>query len=522
VEIVLRRGNLATRAAGALALGIFEGEARLGGAAADVDRASGGAIRALLKTGDFAGRWLESVVLYPSRGKAKRVLLVGLGPRAAFDARRARQTAAVAARRARDLGARVLALVAHGAGGTLDPGAAGEAAAEGALLGHYRHTAYRADAGAPALVRVEILERDATRFASMREAVERGVRIGEGVCLARDLAATPGQDLTPENLADRAREVARASGARATVLGVPQMERLGMGAVLGVGRGSEHAPRFIVLERGAARAKERPIVVIGKGITFDTGGISLKPRENMHKMKYDMSGAAAVLGLFHALPALDLARPVIGLIPSAENMPGGRALKPGDVLRALDGTTIEVTNTDAEGRLVLADALGYARRFRPAAVVDLATLTGAVSIALGHLAAGLFSEDDALAGELLAAGEASGERLWRLPLWDGYAAEMRSDTADLVNSAAREGGAILGAVFLRHFARGMRWAHLDIASTAWAPSDRPLERRGPTGFGVRLLCEWLSREATARTAASSARPRGARARAAGRTRAARA
>jgi leucyl aminopeptidase len=234
-------------------------------------------------------------------------------------------------------------------------------------------------------------------------------------------------------------------------------------------------------------------VVIGKGVTFDTGGISLKPRENMHKMKYDMAGAAAVIGLFSALPSLDPPFRVVGLIPSAENMPGGRALKPGDVVRAMDGTTIEVTNTDAEGRLLLADALGYARRLAPGAVVDLATLTGAITLALGHLAAGLFTADDALAAELMAASEASGERLWRMPLWEDYGPEMRSDTADLVNSAAREGGACLAAIFLERFARGMPWAHLDIASTAWAPVERPHEPRGATGFGVRLLLEWLSR-----------------------------
>jgi leucyl aminopeptidase len=333
--------------------------------------------------------------------------------------------------------------------------------------------------------------------------VRRGARWAEGTCFARDLSNTPGQDLTPELLAGHARDVARQTGARVQVFGVPQMERLGMGALLAVGRGSVHPPRFIVLERAPAaaipkRGRVPTVVVVGKGITFDTGGISIKPRENMHKMKYDMSGAAAVLGLFSALPTLELPFRVVGLIASAENMPGGRALKPGDIVRALDGTTIEVTNTDAEGRLVLADALAYARRYEPDAVVDLATLTGAVSIALGNLAAGLFGNDEDLTAELAAAAGLSGERLWPLPTWDEYAADMKSDVADLVNSSGgREGGAILGAVFLKHFARGMRWAHLDIASTAWTGTDRPHEPRGPTGFGVRLLLEWLSRRAWA-------------------------
>ncbi|NOT33264.1 MAG: leucyl aminopeptidase, partial [Candidatus Eisenbacteria bacterium] len=330
--------------------------------------------------------------------------------------------------------------------------------------------------------------------ARQRRAVARGDAIASGTCLARDLANTPGDALPPDALARRARQVARDAGASVQVLGVPQMTRLGMGLLLAVGRGSPNPPRFVVLDRAAPRGVKRAptVVLVGKGVTFDTGGISLKPRENMNRMKYDMAGAAAVLGLFAALPQLAVPVRVVGLIASAENMPGGRAFKPGDVLRALDGTTVEVTNTDAEGRLVLADALVYARRFKPDAVIDLATLTGAVSIALGNLAAGLFTDDDAIAGELTLAGEVTGERLWRLPLWDEYASELRSDTADLVNSSVPQGGAILGAMFLKRFARGLPWAHLDIASTGWTSAERAHEPRGATGFGVRLLAEWLS------------------------------
>jgi leucyl aminopeptidase len=251
----------------------------------------------------------------------------------------------------------------------------------------------------------------------------------------------------------------------------------------------------VILEHRPRRTREKPVVVIGKGVTFDSGGLSLKPADGMVRMKYDMSGAAAVIGLFHLLPAIDPPFPVVGLIPSAENMPGGKALRPGDVVRTLDGTTVEVTNTDAEGRLLLADALGYARRLEPACVVDLATLTGAIRIALGGLAAGLFTPDDDLAAELLAASQSTGERIWRMPVWEEYEAELRSDTADLMNSGSRDGGAAIAAAFLARFARGMRWAHLDIASTAWATADRPDQPRGPTGFGVRLLAGWISRRA---------------------------
>jgi leucyl aminopeptidase len=517
MDVTVRRGEATKRPAGALALGILEGTVTPTGAAAAVDRATRGAIRAILRQRDFAGRFLETAVLYPRGVSAKRVILVGLGRREALDASRVRRAAAQAAKRARELRAGTLTTVAHGAGrGGLDPARAAQATAEGSVLGHYRHTAYRRDAGAPPLRRIEVLERDADLAKALAPAVERGARWAGAACLARDLANTPGQDLTPEGLATRAREVGRDAGAKVEVLGVPQMERLGMGALLAVGRGSVHAPRFIVLDlppRGArparagaaagARRGARPardavtVVVIGKGVTFDTGGISLKPRENMHRMKYDMSGAAAVLGLFSALPSLELPFRVVGLIPSAENMPGGRAFKPGDVVRAMDGTTIEVTNTDAEGRLLLADALVYARRYAPRAVVDVATLTGAISMALGNLAAGLFTADEALATELMNAADASGERLWRMPLWDDYAPEMKSDTADLVNSAAREGGACLAAIFLKQFARDLPWAHLDIAGTAWATTERPHEPKGATGYGVRLLLEWLSARAAA-------------------------
>ena len=511
MNVLLRRGEVTARPAGALALGILEGGTALTGAAAAVDRATRGAIRSLLKRGDFSGRFLESVVLYPRGLGAQRVILVGLGRARDLDPGRVRRAAGLAARRARELGAGTLVTVAHGAGPAylktgLDPARAAQATAEGSILGHYRFTSYKRDAGTPPLKRIEVLEKDAALARALTPAVERGARWAEAVCLARDLINTPGQDLVPERLAARAREIGRDRGARVEVLGVAQLERLGMGALLAVGRGSVHPPRLIVLDRpprgtsgtrGRRAANVPTVVLIGKGVTFDTGGISLKPRENMHRMKYDMSGAAAVLGVFSALPDLDLPFRVVGIVPSAENMPGGRALKPGDVVRSMDGTTIEVTNTDAEGRLLLADALGYARRFAPVAVVDLATLTGAITLALGHLAAGLFTGDERLAAELGAAAEASGERIWRMPLWDDYAPEMRSDTADILNSAAREGGACLAAIFLKRFAGGMPWAHLDIASTAWAPVDRPHEPRGGTGYGVRLLLEWLSRRAEA-------------------------
>jgi leucyl aminopeptidase len=510
MEVALRRGDLARRRAGAIAIGI-PARGRLDDTAATVDRRTRGVLAALVRRRDFAGKLLETAVLYPSGLGAPRLIAIGLGDPAELDPQRVRLFAAQAARRARELGAGTLAIPARLPGG-IDPERTAQCIAEGAVLGHYRFTSYRTrDVVAP-LRRIEVLDGD--REPGMVAAVERGARWAEATCLARDLANTPGHDLTPEVLARQGRAIAGRAGARITVLDVPRLERIGMGALLAVGRGSVHPPRFLVLEHEpaaasrttprAARRGRAPaatgspgtVVVIGKGVTFDSGGISIKPRENMHRMKYDMSGAAAVLGLFSALPSLSLPFRVVGLIPCAENMPGGRAMKPGDVVRTLDGTTVEIINTDAEGRLVLADAITYARRYRPQLVVDLATLTGAVSVALGRLAAGLFTADDRLGIELSEAAAASGERLWRLPLWDEYAAELRSETADLVNSASGDGAATLGAMFLRHFATGMRWAHLDIASTAWSLVERPHEPRGATGFGVRLMLEWLSRRAS--------------------------
>jgi leucyl aminopeptidase len=502
MEITLRStaapragARAASRPAGLLAVGVAEGDPPAGDPAAPLDAATRAALAALRASGDFSGRSGESALLYAPGARAKRVLAVGLGPRAALGGQRLLTAAATAARRARDLGAGTLALALPG-----PDSAALRAIGEGIVLGHHRHTAYVSGGGRAPLARAEVLLAKPAGAAA-RAALEAGVVRGEAVALARDLASTPGQDLPPAALAARAAEVAKRARARVRIHDAAALERLGMNCVLAVGRGSPHPPCFIEMVHEPARRRggtPETVVVIGKGVTFDTGGISLKPREGMSKMKYDMSGAAVVVGLFAALETLALPFRVVGLIPSAENAIGGRAFKPGDVLRALDGTTIEVTNTDAEGRLLLADALGYARRFAPAAVVDLATLTGAISIALGRHAAGLFTADERLARELHAAGEETGERLWRMPLWPDYLAELRGDTADLVNSnEKREGAACTAAGFLWHFAKRLPWAHLDIASTAWTYDSRPDAAKGPNAFGLRLLLRWLEARAEA-------------------------
>jgi leucyl aminopeptidase len=304
----------------------------------------------------------------------------------------------------------------------------------------------------------------------------------------------PGNVCTPTYLAEQAQALGRAHGFAVTVLGPAELRAEGMGALLAVSQGSAQEPRFMVLEyRGAGDAA--PVVLVGKGITFDSGGISIKPAANMEEMKYDMSGAAAVLGTFETLGRLRPALNVVGLISSSENLPSGTAVKPGDVIKSHFGKTIEIVNTDAEGRLVLCDALSYARRYKPAAVIDAATLTGAVVIALGNQASAVMGNDEALAAEVRDAGERAGERCWPLPLWDEYRDLVKSDIADVKNSGGRGAGSIAGGWFLREFVEGYPWVHLDIAGTAYTETESAFQSKGPTAFGVRLFSEFLLRRA---------------------------
>jgi leucyl aminopeptidase len=314
-----------------------------------------------------------------------------------------------------------------------------------------------------------------------------GAAIGAGQTVARGIQVLPGNICTPSYVARTAEEIAARHGFGVTVLDKAAIVKEGMGALMAVAQGSAEEPRFIVLEYKGSEAA--PTVLIGKEVTFDTGGISIKPAQSMEDMKYDMSGAAAVLGTFEAIGRLKPSAHVIGLIPSTENMPSGTALKPGDVVKSHLGKTIEIINTDAEGRLILCDALSWARRYQPARVVDLATLTGAMVIALGHTATGVMGTDEALIEQIRAAGERAGERVWPLPLWDDYRDLIKSDIADMKNSGGRPAGSISAAWFLREFADGFPWAHLDIAGTAYSDRDDPTRVKGPTGLGVRLCTE---------------------------------
>ncbi len=345
-------------------------------------------------------------------------------------------------------------------------------------------------AEAPALARLTLLV-DKAAAAAAAAGLARGAAIAEGVALARELANRPGNHCTPTLLAAEARKMAKAQGLKIEVLDQKQIAALGMGSFLAVAQGSDEPPKFIVMHYSGAAKTAAPLVLVGKGITFDSGGISLKPGEGMDEMKFDMGGAASVVGTMRAVAQLKPKLNLIGVIAACENMPSGRALKPGDVVTSMSGQTIEVLNTDAEGRLILCDALTYVERFKPAAVVDIATLTGACVVALGAVHSGMFSPDEALAADLLAAGHAALDTCWRLPLDDEYDEGLKSNFADIANIGGRPGGAITAAMFLKRFTAKLRWAHLDIAATAWKSGTA----KGATGRPVGLLTHWVLAQA---------------------------
>jgi leucyl aminopeptidase len=461
-----------------------------------LDKGTGGAVGRVLAAGDFSGKKDETAVTYPS-GPSSRVLLVGLGKPDEIDRTVIRRAAAVAAKKARSLGVpRAAFYLPAEARGKVPPAEVGQSIAEGLAQGAWQYNEMKKpnEDKKPPLERFDLLAHDGP--AELIRGHKTGEAIGAGQTFARGLQVLPGNVATPTYIANVARELAQRYGFGVTILDKAAIIKEKMGALLSVAQGSAEEPRFIALEyKGADTA---PVVLIGKGVTFDTGGISIKPAQNMEDMKYDMSGAAAVLGTFEALGRLKPKVHVVGLIPSTENMPSGTAVKPGDVITSHLGKTIEVINTDAEGRLILCDALSYARRYKPAAVVDIATLTGAIVVALGHSAAGVMGTDEKLVEDVRQAGERAGERVWELPLWDDYRDLMKSDIADVKNSGGRPAGSISAGWFLREFVDGFPWAHLDIAGTAYTERDEATRVKGPTGIGVRLFTELVLARASSR------------------------
>jgi leucyl aminopeptidase len=496
-----------------LALPLFQtesGKPRLSTRHARIDQALGGRISAALATGDFQGKRGESLLLYPEPGAApKRVLLLGLGPEAQADAealRRAAGAAVTAAAARRGASVALVAPVVR----RLRPLALGQALSEGAILAGYRYDAYhtRNEEGRGAVSSVALVFDGAAAVRAARPGRDAGVVLGESQNVARDLSNAPANALPPAALAHEAQRVAKEVGLTCHVLDVAELKRRKLGAILAVGQGSENPPRMIVLEHqprgsgrrtGAQRSKRAAsgrrtpkICLIGKGITFDSGGISIKPGAGMHEMKHDMSGGAAVIGALRAAALLRLPLHIVGIIAAAENMPSGAAYRPGDVVTAGSGKTIEVLNTDAEGRLVLADALHLARtEHAPDALIDLATLTGACVVALGKWCSGLFGNNERLVERLRLAGEATAERAWPMPLWEEHREHIRGDVADLKNTGGRDGGAMTAAAFLWNFVGETPWVHVDIAGTAYTEKPSPYQPRGATGVGVRLLLECL-------------------------------
>jgi len=493
VEFSIKSGNPEKQKCGCIVFGVFEAR-RLSPPAQALDAAAKGQLVAAMRRGDMDGRAGTTLLLPAVPGiAAARVLLLGLGRQEAFDDRAYREAVIAAVRAVRDTGATdALLTVSEIAVGERDARWRIRQAVIAANDAIYRFEQLKSKREpARPLARIAFSAPAGTPSKHASGAAEDGAAIAQGMDLARELGNLPGNLCTPTYLAQQAQALARRFKLKCQVLDRARMEKLGMGSLLSVARGSHQPPRFIVLQYSGGKAGARPVVLVGKGITFDSGGISLKPGAEMDEMKYDMSGAASVLGTLSAAARMRLPLNLVGLIPTTENMPGGSATRPGDVVTSMSGQTIEILNTDAEGRLILCDALTYAERFEPDCVIDIATLTGACVIALGHVASGLLANDDALARELLDAGGAAADRAWQLPLWDDYQEQLKSNFADMANIGGRAAGTITAACFLARYAKKFRWAHLDIAGTAW----RSGKEKGSTGRPVPLLTHFLLKRA---------------------------
>src|SRR5215217_3058443 len=474
-----RRGALTEVSSPMLAVGLHKGE----GLPQELEQATA----SILSNGDFSGKEGETALVYAPEGLATpRLLLVGLGERASYTLEKLRRASATVAQRARALKLDEAAFTLPAPEGSGIHEAA-EAAAEGSALGLYRFDRYKTNAESRELKIFTLISDDAEAATA---GAESGAKVAAAGLLARDLANEPSNTATPEYLDERAREIAGQYGMEVSVLDRPGIEAEGMVGLATVGRSAHNEPRFIVLEHRKGATDAAPVVLVGKAVTFDSGGISIKPSVGMGDMKYDMSGGAAVLGAMEAVGALELPLNVVALVPATENLPGGDAFKPGDVLTLHSGKTVEIVTTDAEGRLILADALSYARRYEPSAVVDCATLTGACAVALGDHASGVMGNDEDLIAELQTAGETTGERAWPLPLFGEYTEQIEGDTADIKNSGGRRGGALTAGAFLKEFA-DFPWAHLDVAGTAYSKKGNTYTTKGATGVPARLLIEFL-------------------------------
>lgn len=476
---------------------VYENNREFGQRTAAVNEAIDGMLLDLMEGGDFSGKDGEVAVVYP-RGtalQARRVIVVGLGKQEDFSADQLRRVAARGLQKARDLKAAQVATFLSGTNkGGLSNAESAQAITEGSLLGLYTYRGQKTD-DTPITEELpevlELLTGDDAEHAEAETGLARGRAFAKGTILARDLVNLPPNICTPAYLAGRAEEMAKAAGLKCEIFEEQQIKALKMGALLGVAQGSVERPRFIVMEHNADNADQlNTVVLVGKGVTFDTGGYSLKSRDGMIGMKADMGGGAAVIGAMRTIAALNVPLHVVGLVPASDNMISGGAYRPQEVLTASNGKTIEIISTDAEGRLLLADALVYAKRYEPAVVVDIATLTGSMVVALGNAAAGVFSIDATLRDTIVAAADTTGERIWPMPIYPEYAKSIESQTADMKNSGGRAGGAGVAAAFLKNFVDYPAWAHIDMAGMMLDAEGNPyIPVKGGTGYGARLLAQ---------------------------------
>ena len=478
----------------ALIVNLFQGIKKPGGATGAVDRALDGAITQLIEEGEIKGKKAE-ITLIHTFGKIgpSRVLVAGLGKAESFDRETIREVMATSCRYLRKLDIKEVATIAHGAGiAGLDAKSSGQSIAEGTILGLYRFKDYitKNDDSAGEVEELLIVESDSKKIGDLEEGVQQGRLLAEAAILARDMVNEPANVLTPTRMAEVARQVAREEGLEINVLDREDMEELGMGALLGVAMGSDQPPKLIVLKyQGDPENPSNNLGLIGKGITFDTGGISIKPAGGMENMKGDMAGGASVISAMKVIGRLKPKINVTAIIAATENMPGGSAQRPGDVVRSMSGKTIEVINTDAEGRLVLADALYYARQMGITRLVDVATLTGAMVVALGHACSGVMGNNQELIDRVTRAGQSTGEKIWQLPMYDEYRELIKSNVADIKNTGGRPAGSITAAYFLAEFTGDIPWAHLDIAGTYMSDKEKGYIVKGGTGVPTRTLVD---------------------------------
>ena len=460
-----------------------------------IDALLGGLLHEIYASEEFKGSLGELCTLH-TMGKmaAKRVIVVGLGAQETYNTQSLRRASAIAARHAQSTGAHTIALSSNREGGKFEAASCIQAQVEGVLLGlysfrKYQHSPHNGNGHGVTEVRIATTVADAHQH-DYDEAIHKGIAMAEATNFARDLVNEPPNVLTPTELANRASAMAKHFGLECEVLERPQMEELGMGGLLGVAQGSAEPPKFIILRyRGAPDSTEKGLALVGKGITFDTGGISLKPAERMHEMKGDMAGAAAVISAMQVISSLKPAINVTALVSSTENMPSGTAYRPGDILRIMNGKTIEIVNTDAEGRLVLADALSYAVKEGLSPIVDVATLTGGIVVALGSVNVGMFCNNEKLSGEIIAAGKATGEKYWPMPLDDEYKEYIKSEIADIKQTGGKYASSVTAAKILEHFVGDAQWAHLDIAGVDYIDNKTAYQEKGATGYAVRTLAE---------------------------------